>query len=300
VGRFIGRLGVVSIPAVQAGLDLDQRVVRRHVRKLEAAGWLARASWVWGEGSVVWLTATGVEGVGFGGVRAVKSPPAPTTIAHGVLVGWSAARAEHRGHVWKSARELALDPDRWAVRARCERGDTQLLPDLAVWPEGWESPGAVIAESGGRREDRQRMILEGWRDAVWSGRYHAVRYDCASKSVAAWIARLARKVGLTDSQFTADVQTTSEQIAALSPVAVTTEPPVETPLLSPRAVPASDEPGHPAPAGEPSPEPPEPSPAESTPLPRPDTAEASAGRERMYREVFGMDEQPHRRWRRQR
>jgi len=193
VGRFIGRLGVVSIPAVQAWLDLDQRVVRRHVRKLETAGWLARAPWVWGEGSVVWLTAAGIESVGLGGVRAVKSPPAPTTIAHGVLVGWSAARVQQRGHVWKSARELALDADRWAVPARCERGYTLQLPDVAVWPEGWESPGAVIAESGGRREDRQKLILEGWRDAVWSGRYHAVRYDCASQSVATWIARLARK-----------------------------------------------------------------------------------------------------------
>jgi hypothetical protein len=60
VGRFIGRLGVLSLPAVEAGLDLDQRVVRRHVAKLEAAGWLGRAPWIWGEGSVVWLTGTGV------------------------------------------------------------------------------------------------------------------------------------------------------------------------------------------------------------------------------------------------
>jgi len=301
VGRYIGRLGVVSIPAVQAGLDLDQRVVRRHVRKLQAAGWLARASWVWGEGSIVWLTGAGVEGAGLGGVRAVKSPPAPTTIAHGVLVGWSAARAERRGHVWKSARELALDPDRWAVRARCERGYTQQLPDLAVWPEGWESPGAVIAESGGRREDRQRMILEGWRDAIWSGRYHAVRYDCASESVQAWIARLARKIGLTDTQFTADVQTTAEQIAALSPAAPPIEPPAETPEPTLDAMPASDDPSHPALAGEPTfQEPPEPSTGELPPPPEHDTAEACAERERMYREVLGMDEKPRRRWRGQR
>ena len=53
VGRLIGRLGVVSLPAIEAGLDVDQRVVRRHVAKLEAAGWLGRAPWVWGEGSVV-------------------------------------------------------------------------------------------------------------------------------------------------------------------------------------------------------------------------------------------------------
>ncbi|MBV9797457.1 MAG: hypothetical protein JO039_05345, partial [Solirubrobacterales bacterium] len=94
----------MSLPAVEAGLDLDQRVVRRHVARLEAAGWLGRAPWVWGEGSVAWLTSLGVESSGLGGLRAVKAPPAPTTIAHGVLVGWSAARAEKRGRVWKSAR----------------------------------------------------------------------------------------------------------------------------------------------------------------------------------------------------
>ena len=156
-------------------MDLDQRVVRRHVAKLEAAGWLARAPWVWGEGSVVWLTGAGVEGAGLGGVRAVRSPPAPTTIAHGVLVGWSAARAEHRNRVWKSARELALDRERWAVPMRRERGYAEQLPDLAVWLEHSKAPGAVIAESGGRREDRQKMILEGWRDAIWAGRYTALR-----------------------------------------------------------------------------------------------------------------------------
>jgi hypothetical protein len=222
VGRFIGRLGVVSLPAVQAGLDLDQRVVRRHVAKLEAAGWLGRAPWVWGEGSVVWLTGSGVQGTGLGGLRPIKAPPAPTTIGHGVLVGWSGARAEHRGRPWKSARELELDRERWAAPMRCERGYTEQLPDLAVWPERSKTPGAVVAESGGRLEDRQKMILEGWRDAVWSGRYMGVRYDCASPSVARWINRLAKKVGLADVDFTAAMQTTAEQIATLPPAASAT------------------------------------------------------------------------------
>jgi hypothetical protein len=61
------------------------------------------------------------------------------------------------------------------------------------------------------------MILEGWRDAVSSGRYTGVRYDCASPSVAHWINRPANKVGLTRSDFTAVAQTTVEQIAALPP-----------------------------------------------------------------------------------
>jgi hypothetical protein len=92
VGRFIGRVGVVSLPAVEAGLDLDQRVVRRHVAKLEAAGWLTREPWVWGEGSVVWLAGAGLEAAGLGGVRAVMSPPGATTIAHG-RPGWLVGRA---------------------------------------------------------------------------------------------------------------------------------------------------------------------------------------------------------------
>ena len=71
------------------------------------------------------------------------------------------------------------------------------------------------------------MILEGWCNAIWSGRYTAVRYDCASPSVAHWITRLANKVGLTASEFTAGVQTTAEQITALSPATPDDEPAVD-------------------------------------------------------------------------
>jgi hypothetical protein len=299
VGRFIGRLGVVSLPAVEAGLDLDQRVVRRHVAKLEAAGWLAREPWIWGEGSVVWLTGAGLEGAGLGGVRPVKSPPGATTISHGVLVGWSAARVEHRGRVWKSARELALDREQWAVTMRCERGYAQQLPDLAVWLNESKAPGAVIAESGGRREDRQKMILEGWRDALWSGHYIAVRYDCAGPSVAHWINRLARKVGLTDS-FMATVQTTTEEIAALSPTLPDDETAIDEAGSAAESMPAADQETQVALV--PAPAPPKPvqvAPREPQPAADLETLEAAAERERAYREIFGIeDPKPRRRWRR--
>jgi len=301
VGRFIGRLGVVSIPAVEVGLDLDQRVVRRHVAKLEAAGWLARAPWVWGEGSVVWLTGAGIEGAGLGGVRPIKSPPAPTIIHHGVLVGWSAARLEHRGRLWKSGRELAVEHERWAIRARCERGHTELLPDLAVWLKASAPPVAVIAESGGRREDRQKMILEGWRDAVVSGRYGAVRYDCSSQSVTHWISRLAKKVRLTSPAFVAAMQLSAEEIVALPPAAASVnELPVTEPQPSVPAALPRHEPVQIAPVPVPKPphavqmQLPEPSSA-----PKPETPDAAAERERLYREIRGIPEPtPRRRWRR--
>jgi hypothetical protein len=292
----------VSLPAVEAGLGLDERVVRRHVAKLERMGWLGRAPWIWGEGSVAWLTSAGIDGVGLGGIRPIKAPPAPTTIAHGVLVGWSAARAEHLDRVWMSARELAVDLDRWAVPARRERGEAERLPDLAVWVDPAATPGAVIAESGGRREDRQKMILEGWRDAVYSGRYFAVRYDCASESIAHWITRLATKVGLTSSDFGAFVQLSAEQIGALSPAVVADEPMAREPALAaevalpePEAIQATTVASNAAttpsqPAVRPSP---------AQPEHDVKTVEAAAERERISRELFGMGpDPPRRRWRR--
>lgn len=300
VGRFIGRLGVVSLPAVEAGLDLDQRVVRRHAAKLEAAAWLARAPWVWGEGSVVWLTALGIESARLCGIRPVKSPPSPTTIAHSVLVGWTAARVEHLGRVWRSSRELAVDRDRWAVRMRCERGVTEQLPDLAVWVKPSGPPVAVAAESGGRREDRQKHILEGWRDAVWTERYAGVYYDCASASVAVWIKRLAQKVHLAAPELIAAVQLGADEIASLSPAAADDEPALSHTHDTPRAEPAFDEaidrtsaraPVSVAPAPLKQPEPPA--------VAEPETAEEAAERERRYREIFGIPEPKRRRpWRR--
>jgi hypothetical protein len=292
----------VSLQAVVAGLDLDQRVVRRHVAKLEAAGWLGRAPWVWGEGSVVWLTGLGMQSAGLGGLRAVKAPPAPTTISHGVLVGWSAARAERRGRVWKSARELALDPERWAVRVRCERGYTSQLPDLAVWLKRSGPPVAVVANSGARREDRQKKILEDWRWAIRGDQYSGLVYDCANESVARWIGRLAKKVHLTRPQFTVVVQPRAEEIAALSPAADDAD---ESPASSPQAAgegdeaSRSDEHQHAGGRTPPSPTSVEPERPTSPPAPEPQTALSAAERERRYRQIMGLPEpKPRRRWRR--
>ena len=245
----------------------------------------------------MWLTGAGIERVGLGGVRPVKTPPRSTTIAHGVLVGWSAARAEHRGRTWKSARELAVERETWAVTARCERGYTEQLPDLAVWLERSGPPVALIAESGGRREDRQKMILEGWHNGILSGRYSAVHYHCASASVAHWIKRLAKKVGLTGRTFHVEVQLTGEEIAALSPAANdeprTTEPRPHTDTASEDADAAPTGPLPPLPnpmavASE-QPEPPAP--------PRPELL-GDAASHPLYQEIFGTKATPRRRWRR--
>ncbi|MDQ6816771.1 MAG: hypothetical protein M3018_05105, partial [Actinomycetota bacterium] len=301
VGQFIGRLGVVSLPAIGAGLDLDERVVRRHVARLEAAGWVGRMPWVWGEGSVAWLTSTGLRGAGLGGVRVVKAPPSATTVSHAVLVAWSAARMERRGLRWQAARVLEAESDRWAVRMRDERGYRKQLPDLAVWRRGAELPVAIVGEEGHRREDRQRLILEGWRDAVLSGRYIAVQYDCASAPVAARMARLAKKVHFTRPEFITRVQARGDEIAAIAQ-----ETEIEDPAPTPHAMVDSPEDGTadgldgrrlqlvlpPAPSTAIKHAPP---PAAE----RDESPEEVAERERQYREIMGIPEpKPRRPWRR--
>jgi hypothetical protein len=74
VGRFIGRLGVVTMPAIGYGLGLADRVMRRHVAKLEAVGWCERRPALRGDGSLVWMTATGLAGVELGDLPAVRAP----------------------------------------------------------------------------------------------------------------------------------------------------------------------------------------------------------------------------------
>jgi hypothetical protein len=183
-----------------------------------------------------------------------------------------------------------------ALRARLHRP----LPDLAVWLRPSDPPIAIIAESGGRREDREKLVLEGWRDAILHGQYAAVQYHCASASVVHWISRMAERTQLTSPAFVATVQMNAEQIAALPPAATDVD---EQPAGK------SHRSDGPAPLGDDQvqiaavpaqltraavqPEPP------ARPSPEDETPEAAAEREQRYREIFGIREpQPRRLWRR--
>jgi hypothetical protein len=303
VGRWVGRLGVVSLPAVEVALSLDARVVRRHVARLEEAGCLRRAAGMRGEGSVVWLTERGLGAVGLGGLTAVRASPAPSAgvAAHAVQVAWSAARAERRGRMWLSARELALEPGRWEVQVRGERGWHRLLPDLAVWP-GPDAPApfALMIDSGFKRSGRQRAILEAWRAAIHAGRYAGVRYDCASEQAARKITSVGEKLGLHGSVFVAVKQTSPEEIATIEPkqgqdqaIAAARPPSIDS--QEPRE--QDSEPV--VPPGRQSERIEELPPAIRPPEPL-ESPEAAAERERSYREIFGIPEPKpkRRRWRR--
>lgn len=220
VGQFIGRLGVVSLATVSVGLGLAERVVRRHVARLEGLGWLGRVSALRGDGSLVWLTTAGLQGVGLGRLRALRAPdPFSPATDHSVEVGWSAARVHRRGYQWRSSRELALeDPERWSIAVANERGGiSQRLPDLAVWAPRSPLPAGLVIEHGVKREQRRRLVLEGWHAAITAGQYARVQYDCSSPVLVRQLTRIAGQIGLVSPQFRAVQQTPLTQIAQLPP-----------------------------------------------------------------------------------
>ena len=148
------------------------------------------------------------------------------------------------------------------------------------------------------------MMLEGWRDAILSGRYAGVRYDCASESVAHWISRLAKNVRLSGPTFLAAVQMGAEEIAALSPAAPEDEQPADDQQLAGHTRPVRQATRQPTSVrAAVLTEPVSPSMQSEIPeapfRPQRETAEDIEARERRYREIFGPPEsKAHRRRRR--
>jgi hypothetical protein len=62
------------MPAVEHGLGLVERVVRRHVAKLASVGWCERMAAIRGDRSLVWMTAAGLQGLGLGELPALRAP----------------------------------------------------------------------------------------------------------------------------------------------------------------------------------------------------------------------------------
>jgi hypothetical protein len=294
VGRFVGRLGVVGLPAMGLGLGLGERVVRRHVARLEAVGWLERTTGIRGEGSLVWLTSGGLSGVGLGQLRAVRAPAAfSVQTMHSIQVAGVAAELEHGGLQWLAVRELTLDRERWAVEVANERGGTsRRLPDLVAWPSASQAPVAIVLEhSQPHHHKRLQASLEGWQAAIREGRYAQVRYQ-TDPVTARQLERLAAQLGLTASAFLAVERLTADMLVA--PAAVKPDTPTTAAQTPPAPV---SVPPRPPPA--PNPDPRLPAPQEPA-----DTPPPAAGPQRnvdeVLHELLGTpDPKPRRRWRRQ-
>ena len=114
------------MPAVGHGLRLVDRVVRRHVARLEQVGWCTRTPALRGDGMLVWMTPAGLDGVGLGELPAPRAPnPFSPQILRSIRVAWAAADIERAGHQWIASRGLALAPGEWAAEITNERGGPQ-------------------------------------------------------------------------------------------------------------------------------------------------------------------------------
>jgi hypothetical protein len=216
-----------------------------------------------------------------------------------VLVSVTAARLERRGVTWLSARELAVDEERWAIRHRHDYGYTTTLPDLVGWAPGSDKAAALVCEETRRRDDRQTWVLEGWHNAVTAGRYEFVQYDCVNEPLAHWIKRLGKKIHFTHPELHTDVQTPLGEIHTLppaeAPAKAEPEPEAESPRPALRLV---ERAAATVPSQERAPEADqEQAPKMRGSLARDDTPEEAAARRQRINEILGIEEQkPKRRW----
>ena len=201
-GRFIGRLGVVPMPAVERGLGLVDRVVRRHVAKLEKVGWCARVAATRGDGMLVWMTPPGLQGVGLDGLPAPRAPdPFSPQTMYSTRVAWAAADIEHAGHQWIASRELALAPDGLGAKIANERGGySRRLPDLVFWPPlDRRRQAAVVLAPGLTNPRRERAALECWQRSILAGQYAQVHY-VASPAFVSHLRHVAKEIGVATPQ----------------------------------------------------------------------------------------------------
>ncbi len=191
------------MPAIEHGLGLVERVVRRHVAKLASVGWCERMAAIRGDGSLVWMTAAGLQGVGLGELPALRAPgPFSPLARQSIRTAWAAADIERAGHLWHAGRELALEPRRWAAEVANERGGhSRRLPDLVFWPSLDDGlPVAVVVAPVLANSRRERAALQGWQAYVTAGRYAQVQY-LAGPTAAGHLRRLATDIALTPAQF---------------------------------------------------------------------------------------------------
>jgi hypothetical protein len=222
VGRFIGRLGVVPMPAVGRGLGLVERVVRRHVAKLEKVGWCERTPAVRGDGMLVWMTPTGLDRIGLGQLPAPRAPnPFSPQTVRSTRVAWAAADIEHAGRQWIASRELALAPGEWGAEIANERGGySRRLPDLVFWPVRDRTlQVAVVIAPGLSNPRRERAALQGWQRSIVAGRYAQVWY-VASPAFVSHLRRAAEEIGLATPQLIVGERVIVDK---LPPLALVTE-----------------------------------------------------------------------------
>ncbi|HTU95847.1 MAG TPA: hypothetical protein VMF14_08415 [Solirubrobacteraceae bacterium] len=296
MGRFIGRLGVVPMPVIEQGLGVVDRVVRRHVAKLEKVGWCERMATIRGDGMLVWLTPPGLDGVGLGELPAVRAPQrfSPRT-SHSIRVAWAAADIQRAAHRWLTHREMRLAPSQWGIQVANERGGlSRRLPDLAYLPASADTLHVAVVIDEHSNPRRERAALEGWRASILAGQYAHVRY-VAGLAAATHLSRVATELGLTASQFSAGDHVVADEIAVEPPIlenlgrgpAAVTQAPlrVDTAPLAPPDLPRPSA-AHVVPQSSSSQEPAE-------------TPERTAAQQRLITQLLGHDERPRRRrWRR--
>ena len=199
--RWLARIGPAPLDALGAALGWSERLAWRWSGQLVDAGWVSRVPMTHGSGSLLLVTASGVEmaSAEMADVE-IRAPrrPAPMSWAHLVACGWTAAWLTARGRSIQGPREVDVD-ERWhgQIRWRESRGQREAghRPDLAWLPE--DRRIAIEVELVRKSTPRLEAILDlhaRWRS---EGQTAGVIYVCGSVRTRERIVALADERGLS-------------------------------------------------------------------------------------------------------
>ncbi len=116
--RWLARVGPAPLEAWRCAMVWSEVAARRHARRLEDAGWMARYPMTRGSGCLLVATREGIRSAGF--TFRATGTPAPTFWAHHSARAWTATWLGLLGHEFLGDRELAHDPD-WIEEVMWQR-----------------------------------------------------------------------------------------------------------------------------------------------------------------------------------
>lgn len=196
---WLARVGPAPVEAVAVAFAWTERRALQCVAQLVEDGWVRRQAMTRGDGSLLLVTAAGVERVR-ATVRARSRPPAPTWWAHHVGCAWTAAWLTVRGRAMQGPAEVDGDGSWWGKLSwRDRRGSHEVghRPDLAWLPDGG---GRVAIEVELARKTTPRLEAVLGLHAAWraGGGTAGVIYVCGDEPTRERVAKLAAERGLSD------------------------------------------------------------------------------------------------------
>jgi hypothetical protein len=224
--KWLARVGPAPLGAWAIAMGWGRTSAYSHFQRLHAEGWIATRSRPKGEGSLAYVSRTGLQVAGVA-AAAVDREPAPVWWSHLEACAWTAAWLTARGRGMVGPREMLVRTDwRGELRFR-ERGELRRRghrPDLAGrLPDGQLLP--IEVELTEKSSARLKAVLELHSEWISTGKSAGVIYVCGDEEIGERVLAEGAQAGLSVDRGTMRIELVGtiqrEAVEACSTLALT-------------------------------------------------------------------------------